>query len=106
MKRAILIVTLVMASVGFTKPAMSLDWNALNTTSKIVKDMYLIGIYEGYRAGLQISETASVICLKKGMKNSQLIVELDRFMGSRPEIWIEEIALMAIIGWAKAFPCK
>lgn len=106
MKRAILIATLVLASISLTKPAMSTTWNKLKDTGEDLLGLYISGIYHGQDRATAMTGTPVLVCPPDGVTTAQLAAGALNYIRSKPEIWHMDVAGEAIFYWVKTFPCE
>ena len=106
MKRAILLALLVMGFNGFLNPALSMDWNRLDGTTKEFKAAYFSGAYDGYRTMRFLKEANEIFCMPDGVTNMQLAAVAEKYIVNNPEKWNHVAAYEAFIAWKEAWPCK
>lgn len=111
MKRAILITTLVLASIGLAKPAMSTTWNEVKNYSEDIQIMYLFGVYEGY-VGTHIynqavgNKIANLICVPKNGQRVQIAKVVINHLNKNPREWNKQLFAVALGAWGGIWPCK
>ena len=109
MKRAILIATLVLASVSLSKPANAMTWNEIGQLHELEQVLYLTGVHKGYQTALAMFEKFSIptiICVPKGVSANQMGMVAIKYFKNNPEIWNEEVSVKALLHWMDTWPCK
>ena len=106
MKRFLLSVLFLGASIGMTAPAAGMTWNSLKEKSFFERSSYFSGVADGYFTGMGLHREKPLICLPKNINALKLMAQIEIQIADYPDRWDENLALNTLSSWRGKWPCK